>query len=317
MEQKKYDVIVIGELNVDLILDGADREMEVGKEIFATGMTLTLGSSSAIFASNLSAWGARVSFLGKVGNDNYASLVTESLQSKSVDISNIIYEKDDQTGITIIVNYGEDRANITYPGTMDLLTLDDIKEEVLNQSRHMHLSSVFMQKGLRNDVVEVFKMAKRLGLTTSFDPQWDPEEKWDLNLEMLLPFVDVFLPNKTEIGLMTNTRTVQESLDKIKDFANYVVVKDGSNGSFLWNKREIIHQGIFVNPDIADCIGAGDSFNSGFIKKFTEGADLETCMEYGSLSGALNTTRTGGTGAFIDLKTIQEIALHHFNYRVI
>jgi sugar/nucleoside kinase (ribokinase family) len=51
-----YDVLVIGELNVDLILDGIDNFPEVGKEVLARKMTLTLGSSSAIFASNFSSY---------------------------------------------------------------------------------------------------------------------------------------------------------------------------------------------------------------------------------------------------------------------
>jgi sugar/nucleoside kinase (ribokinase family) len=316
MSQKKFDVIVIGELNVDLILGGADREMEIGKEIMANEMALTLGSSSAIFASNLSSWGSKVSFIGKVGNDSYASLVTDSLKSKAVDISNIILDDSDQTGITVCITYGEDRANITYPGTMDLLTLNDITDDKLKQAQHMHLSSAFLQKGIRYKVVEIFKQAKRLGLTTSFDPQWDPAEKWDLNLEEMLPYVDVFLPNVTEIGLMTGTKTVEDSINKIKSFCNYVVVKDGSNGALLWDKEKIIHQKIFVNPNVADCIGAGDSFNSGFINKFVKGEDLKSCLENGALSGAINTTATGGTTAFTDYETIKDIALKKFNFEI-
>ena len=54
MIDKKFDVIVIGELNVDLILNQIDSLPEIGKEILASKMDLVLGSSSAIFASNLS-----------------------------------------------------------------------------------------------------------------------------------------------------------------------------------------------------------------------------------------------------------------------
>jgi len=314
--EHKFDVIVVGELNVDLILDGADREMEIGKEIIAKKMTLTLGSSSAIFASNLSSLQKKVSFLGKIGDDNYASIVLDSLKAKNVDVSNILLDKNDQTGITVVVNYDEDRANITYPGTMNLLTIDDIKDDILKQAKHMHLSSVFLQEGIKDSIVDIFKKAKSLGLTTSLDPQWDPEEKWDLDLEKLLPYVDVFLPNITEIGFITKTSNVNDAIEKIKSYSNYVVIKDGSNGSHLWDKEKIIHQGIFNNPDVADCIGAGDSFNSGFISKFVEGADLKTCLEYGSLTGAINTTQAGGTTAFNNINKIKETALSKFNYKI-
>ena len=74
MPYKKFDVLVVGELNVDLIFNGIEKFPEVGKEILAKKMLLTLGSSSAIFASNLSVLGSRVSFCGCVGKDNLPSL---------------------------------------------------------------------------------------------------------------------------------------------------------------------------------------------------------------------------------------------------
>jgi len=55
--EKRFDVLVVGELNVDLILDGLGTFPEVGKEVLANKMNLVLGSSSAIFASNISSLG--------------------------------------------------------------------------------------------------------------------------------------------------------------------------------------------------------------------------------------------------------------------
>ncbi len=81
---KLYDVLVVGELNVDLIMNKIERFPEMGKEILAQQMTLTLGSSSAIFASNISSLGARVAFIGKIGKDKFGEVVTESLQKKNV-----------------------------------------------------------------------------------------------------------------------------------------------------------------------------------------------------------------------------------------
>ena len=87
--EKLYDILVVGELNVDLILDKIEKFPEVGKEVLAKKMTLTLGSSSAIFASNAASLGARVAFIGKIGNDKFGEVVLESLHKKKVDISMI------------------------------------------------------------------------------------------------------------------------------------------------------------------------------------------------------------------------------------
>ena len=96
---KRIEVIVVGELNVDLILNQIEGFPEVGKEKLVGDMTLTLGSSSAIFASNLSSLGTKVSFLGKIGDDIFGDLVIQSLTSSNVMTDLIIRDKDLKTGL--------------------------------------------------------------------------------------------------------------------------------------------------------------------------------------------------------------------------
>ena len=177
--KKKIDAIVVGELNVDLILNRIEGFPEVGKEKLAGEMTLTLGSSSAICASNLSSLGSKVSFLGKIGKDIFGDLVVESLAASKVQTDLIICDENTKTGATIVLNYDEDRAMITHTGAMETLAITDIRPEKIESARHLHFSSYFLQAGLRADIIELFRMAKQSGLTTSLDAQWDPAEKWD------------------------------------------------------------------------------------------------------------------------------------------
>lgn len=311
MDKKQFDVITVGELNVDLILNNIDGYPEVGKEKMAEKMTLTLGSSSAIFASNLSTLGTKVSFLGKIGTDMFGELVKNSLSQKGVDISNLINEPELQTGVTVVLNYDEDRANVTYGGAMEALTLCDVSDKVLSSARHLHFASLFLQTGLKSDVVNLFKRAKELGLTTSLDTQWDPEERWEFNYEKLLPYVDLFMPNATEFIRLTDSQTIEEAAKKVRAYGNHIVVKNGSNGSILI-KKDGTEKNLknFLNKNFVDAIGAGDSFNAGFIFKFIQGASLEECQRFGNLTGALNTTGPGGTSAFSSrekiIKTVKD-----------
>ncbi|MBQ2090689.1 MAG: carbohydrate kinase family protein [Bacteroidales bacterium] len=96
---KKFDIIALGELNVDLLLNKIGGFPEVGKEIFAKEMTLTLGSSTAIFAANAASLGAKVSFLGMVGNDDFGAFVRTSLEKRGVDTSNLIEVSTAATGL--------------------------------------------------------------------------------------------------------------------------------------------------------------------------------------------------------------------------
>ena len=319
MEKKVLqDVIVIGELNVDIILNRIGQFPEMGKEILAENMNLTLGSSSAIFASNLSTLGTKVAFIGKIGKDGFAAVVLDSLQVKGVDTSHIIQSETLNTGATIVLNYDQDRAMVTYPGAMEDLKLEDIDFSFLSTVRHLHFSSIFLQPGIRESLPSMFAKAKSLGMTTSLDPQWDPAEKWAINLTELLPTLDIFLPNKAEFLLLTDSDSLEEGIEKIKVIAPDItlIIKDGANGAYAWKAGKLIHQPAFLNTEVVDCIGAGDSFNAGLIHAFIKGSSLEKCLESGAITGAVSTTKAGGTGAFESLEGVRKIAIDHFGLKL-
>jgi sugar/nucleoside kinase (ribokinase family) len=311
---KKFDVIVVGELNVDLIFNNLDTFPVVGKEILAHEMNLTLGSSSAIFASNLSTLGCKVAFVGMLGKDVFGDLVIHSLEKKGVDTGFIVRSEKVNTGATMVMNFGEDRAMVTHTGAMERLTLDDIKPEYLQQARHMHFASFFLQSGLKNNVRQLFKRAKDLGLTTSFDTQWDPKEKWDLNCKDVIPYVDVFLPNEKELLFLTGQDSLEKAIDELKDCANHLIIKQSSKGSLSYSKGEAHFVPSFLNDNVVDAIGAGDSFNAGFVYKYVQNAPLEDCQEFGNLIGAISTTAPGGTGAFSSKEQVMKVAAERFNY---
>ena len=314
MQKKTFDVLVAGELNIDLILDKLDQFPVIGKEIMAAEMLYTLGSSSAIFASNLSTIGVSVAYCGCIGSDNFGNTILDDLKAKKVNTQHIIRSKTSGTGITVAFNFEQDRAMVTYPGAMNELTPSDITDNMLSQSLHLHVSSVFLQPSLKPGLVDLFKRAKELGMTTSLDPQWDPEEKWDCDWDNLLPLVDLFLPNIEELKNITQKHSEADAIDAIRNTANIVVVKKGTEGATIIYRDEIFEQPAFINNDFADAIGAGDSFDAGFISSFLQKRSLKECAQFGAVCGAINTTQKGGTTAFKDLNIVKKIALDKFNY---
>ncbi|MBS1747640.1 MAG: carbohydrate kinase family protein [Bacteroidetes bacterium] len=310
----QFDVLVVGELNIDLILNGLQQFPEVGKEILADNMIYTLGSSAAIFASNLSALGVSVNYCGCIGNDDFGKKIIVDLESKGVGTENIIQTNHVKTGITVAFNFDQQRAMVTYPGAMNELNENDITDAMLSNAKHLHVSSMFLQPALKPGLPKLFKRAKDLGLTTSLDPQWDTTEKWESDWKTLLAFVDVFLPNIEELRNITKKQNVDEAVATLKDFANMIVVKKSVEGASAFYKNEITNQPAFINHEFADAIGAGDSFNAGFIREFIFDKSLKQCTELGAVCGAINTTAHGGTTAFTDLASIKKIALKKFNY---
>ena len=315
---KKYDVVALGELNVDIILNSIDGFPEVGKEKFAGSMTLTLGSSTAIFAANVASLGSRTAFAGMVGRDSFGDLVRKSLEDRGVSTEYLVESDSHATGATVVMSYGEDRANITYQGVMDIMSFTDLNPELFKETRHIHISSVFMQSSLMKDLVKILETAQRAGVTVSMDTQWDPYEKWDFDYKSVLPHVDVFMPNEVELKNITGKDSLEEAVGTVVPFLkDMLVVKCGSRGSLLVMKDGICNtMPAFINEDVVDAIGAGDSFNSGFVHGYVKGLSAVECQRLGNVTGAVNTTAAGGTGAFVSKEAVMRTAKDRFGVEI-
>ena len=296
MKTKK--LLVVGELNVDLILNNINGFPEIGSEITADQMDFTLGSSSAIMASNSAAMGTHTTFCGKIGEDQFGEFVLAELRKKKVNTQFITTSKTHKTGITVVMNYDQDRANVTYCGAMEALTIDDIPWDKMNEFDHFHLSNFFLQKGIEKDITEIFKKAKDAGLSTSLDLQVDPENKWDFDYRNTLPYVDIFLPNRSEFLGLTKAKYLDSAIDHIKPYINTLALKMGEAGSLIFSGGERHTAPPFLNKKFKDAIGAGDSFNAGFIHEYLKGSSWEACLKNANLMGSLNTTCSGGIAAF-------------------
>ena len=98
------DVAIVGELNPDLILYGVPQELPEERELLASGFTLTLGSSSAILAHNLSLLGSKVTFSSRVGCDAMGEMCCQRLREAGVEVDHVVKSASgSNTGITLIL----------------------------------------------------------------------------------------------------------------------------------------------------------------------------------------------------------------------
>jgi sugar/nucleoside kinase (ribokinase family) len=296
----RFDVTIAGELNLDLILYGLPEQLPPERELLADRMMLTLGSSSAIVAHNLAALGSRVGFQSRIGDDPLGKIALERLQQGGVDVSQVRrIAGSTTTGLTVILHHAEWRNILTYPGTIAELLWDDLDLSYLTDSRHFHFSSYYLQRGLRPRVIELFQHLKSKGLTVSLDTNDDPDDRWEGNLEEVLRHVDIFLPNEREACKAAGTDDLEAAISRLSGMVPLIVVKLGRKGALaLRGSERFTATPKEVVP--VDTVGAGDSFDAGFIHQFVRGADLQTCLASGNLTGALSTTRPGGTEAFRD-----------------
>lgn len=295
----RFDVTIAGELNLDLILYGLPEVLPPERELLANDMMLTLGSSSAIVAHNLASLGSHVGFLSCIGNDQFGQMALERLSAAGVDVSKVVQISGSvKTGLTVLLQRNGWRNILTYPGTIFDLKLEHLDFDYLTSSRHFHFSSFYLQRGLQAHVVELFKQLRSKGLTISLDCNDDPDDKW-MGLEEVLPYVDVFLPNERELKRIAGTENVEAAIDRLAVIVPLLVVKLGSEGAMAQTGKERVTSPA-VKVDLVDPVGAGDSFDAGFLHEFLRGSDLTTCLRSGNLAGALSVTRPGGTEAFRD-----------------
>ncbi len=295
-----FDITIAGEVNLDLILYGLEASLPVDREILASNFEMTLGSSSAILAHNLSVLGKRVGFITFAGADPLGAIAMERLAESGVDLTRCLRGAEgSKTGVTVLLAHGRSRRILTYPGVMFDLTVADLDVDYLASARHFHLSSLFLLKGLHAGLPGLFRELKRRGLTLSLDTNDDPEDHWGGVLQELLPLVDLFLPNEDEVCRITGRSSIEEALDVISATVPLVAVKCGRRGALIQQgKDRLAVPEITVEP--VDTIGAGDSFNAGFLAAWVGGASAEASAEAGNIAGALSTLKPGGTEAFRD-----------------
>jgi sugar/nucleoside kinase (ribokinase family) len=190
------------------------------------------------------------------------------------------------------------------------LHFEDLDLSYLASARHFHLSSMFLQRGLLPDVPELFRRMKSAGLTTSLDTNDDPEDRWGGVLEDTLPHIDILLPNEREAMRMSRADDLETALARLAHKVETVVVKRGASGAVaVQSGRRFSAPAVPV--ETIDAVGAGDSFDAGFLHQFLSGADITSCLAYGNLCGALSTTDCGGTEAFRDPARMKQFIRSH------
>ncbi len=313
--QKPLDISLVGETNLDLILYGLPEEMPVEREILGSGFDMTLGGSSSILAHNLAVLGARVGFVSEVGDDAMGSIANGYLEESGVNLAQFRRKVGAKTGVTILLPHGNKRHILTYAGVMSELRIDDLDLAYLTSARHFHLSSLFLQTGLHAGLPLLFDHLRSAGLTVSLDTNDDPSGTWRGVLDLLLDRIDILLPNEDELLQIAGAATAEEALDKLAPRIPLIVVKCGSRGALVQRGRERHWiQPLVVEP--VDTIGAGDSFNAGFLNAWLRGDDPISAAAAGNLTGALSTLRPGGVAALRDVSLRNEFLGRHPLYSI-
>lgn len=317
-DASSIDLLVVGDLNPDiLVVDPALTPTFGQVETLVEAIRLTVGGSAGIMACGAARLGLLVAACGVVGEDEMGRWMLTALGARGVDTRHCVIDPAIPTGATVVLARGADRAILTALGTIDRLRAEDVPPEALTGVRHVHAASTALQPLLRDGLPALFRAARTVGATTSFDTNWDPAERWD-GIDEFLSVADICFPNLAEAQRWTGIRDPEAaawalvergSIDRDPRAAPLTVaMKLGRDGAVAIRDDRLIRARA---PRVAvmDTTGAGDSFDAGFVAALISGWPLDEALQLAVACGTASTRAVGGVDAQPTLDEALDLAV--------
>ncbi|MEW5816601.1 MAG: carbohydrate kinase family protein [Spirochaetota bacterium] len=316
----KYDISVIGPLNIDILLTGdtpPDWESLATLESQAE-IEITAAGSAGYIVEDMAKLGAKVSVCGCVGGDFFGSFIIEHLKAGGVHTDRIKIVKDRSSGVGIyVLVFGSRKRPLFYrvpahdPWPRSFL--DEEKEalldtDILHNGGYLHFRQMY-----HGETVGLYREAQKRGIITSLDPQFPlfkADPPWISFLEDILPYVRLFFCDEHEACNITAKNEIESAAeDLLTRGLEMVVIKQGSEGSDIFRKGWRYHQQAIELGQVVDTIGAGDAYDAAFLIGILEKWPLEKCALFASTAAGLTVTGVGGSQAMPDRKKVGELML--------
>lgn len=306
---KKFDVVTIGDVNIDIVVEGCDGKPEYGREMYVRDIVSDVGGGAAICALGTASLGLKTGLCGALGDDMYSRYLLSLLEKYFVKTEFVKIIPQKKAGISIALFGEKDRSFITYTGTNNLFDIDKLNADDFKCTRHIHITGY---AGLKNHdkYVKFVKAIRKNGVTVSGDVGWDPTGRWDESIYEYIKNLDIFFLNKTEALHYTRCADIQGALDKLSQYCGNVAIKLGPEGAVTKCGGEQACEPTYDSP-VVDTTGAGDSFNAGYIYGFLSGADLSDRLKYGNACGTSSVSKKGGRLNFKSAAELNEFVATH------
>jgi len=250
-------------------------------------------------ALNLHQLGLKSRLISSVGKDKDGEKLLEFLQTFSLPIDLIQVNQEHETS-KVLVN-DDDPENIKYtivsPVAWDFIHWNSEMDKAVAASD----AFVFGTLGIRNteSLTTLLKLLQHKTLRI-FDANFRPPFYDFEIIETLLGFTDILKINEDELEIFADYFNIQPSVNSVCEYLDerypmdLICVTQGSKGALIYKDGKIIsHHGYKVQ--VADSIGAGDAFLSGFIKTYLEKQPLDEVLDFACKLGAFVASKKGGT----------------------
>ena len=339
-------VITIGSATMDVFVEcdeanivsvcTKDRNSEFmsypyGSKIDISTFASNVGGGGINTACNFGNLGFNTSAIFKIGKDFYADGILSFLNTKNINLDNIIQKEDTSTGFSVIlVSFQGDRTVLTHRGANANIVIEDINLEAIKEADLIYIAPL---NGESNKILEkIVDYAEANNTKICFNAGTTSIKKGYEHLKGILDSAHVVVLNKEEASLATgihvrpDTKTEKFSHDlihrdiksmlqtlKIKDY-QVIVITDGGKGAYAYDGKNFYYCPIFPS-EVISTLGAGDSFASTFCASlYRNGIDIGRALMYGSVNSASVVSKFGATEGLLTFEEIEERLALNPNY---
>ncbi|NGQ95946.1 sugar kinase [Brevibacillus sp. SYP-B805] len=291
------DVVTLGETMV-LFHPAADGPLR-----YVHQFEKTIGGAESNVAIGLARLGAKVSWISRLGDDEFGLYVRNFIRGEGVDTSGVVFDPRHPTAVFFKERQPGRETRVYYyrkGSAASFMTPDDLDETLIAQARFLHLTGITpaLSASCLATVERAIALARRHGLTITFDPNirlklWTAGQARE-TLTALAARCDIVLPGLEEGELLTGERTPEGIAQRLlTGETKAVVIKLGERGAFYATADGQEYVPGFPVAQVVDPIGAGDGFAAGLLFGLIRGWSYREAVRLGNRIGAYAVTVKG------------------------
>lgn len=314
-------IVTIGELLVDLTQTGTD---ENGIPQYSANP----GGAPANAAVAASLMGADAAFIGKVGDDSFGRMLADTLKSKNVDISGIVYDKTNPTTLAVVSLDGRGERSFSFyrkESADVMLRENEIDAKIIDECDILHFGSVSLTDEPSSSATkETVKYAKTAGKIISYDPNyrpllWNDKARAVAEMRDLLKFVDIIKVSDEEALLLTGKDDIESAAESLhNEGIGIVLVTLGEKGAYYLTDYAQGYVPAFTGA-VADTNGAGDTFLGTFLTFAedysalvkNENGILEKAAAFSCAAAGLSTRKSGAIPSMPARAEVERFIAHY------
>lgn len=261
--EKKFDVTALGELLIDFPMYG---QSDQGNNLFEA----CPGGAPCNVLALLNKMGKKTAFIGKVGQDQFGSLLKETIMEAGIDASNLVMDKEVNTTLAFVHTFPDGDREFSFyrnPGADMMLRPEEVNTDLIAQTKIFHFGTLSMTHDtVREATKKALRAAKENGCLISFDPNLRPPLWSSLDLakeQMEYGFTqcDILKISDNEIQFVSGKEDYDEGIAYLQERYHIplILLTMGRDGSRAYYKGMRVERPGFTVKAI-ETTGAGDTF---------------------------------------------------------